>query len=239
MSMFLQQLRVEQRVFWRNLSSVLFTFLIPIGLLIAVEVSGDSHDALAFMVALAVISTGFQGLSIQLAMHREQGVLKRMMATPLPMTTLVAAKAASVFVVVLLQTAINLVLSIGVFGSPAPQHWLALPVIVIAGTITFVALGFALAALIPNGDAAPAIANAAYLGLLALTGVLANVDAVPDALARIGEYLPLYELIDGVNRAWFGDGGSFARALVVLAAWSVAGVLATSRWFRWEPAGER
>lgn len=239
MSVFAMQLRVEQRIFWRNPSGVFFTFVLPIVLLFVFALSG-SVENVPFIAGLAIISTGFQGLAIQLAMHRDQGVLKLLMASPLRATTLVAAKAASTLVTVLIELAVVFAVAVTVFDAPLPKAPVALLVTIVLGVAMFVSMGFALASLIPTSESAPAVANAAYLGMLLVSGVIAAVDGLPDTIHTLGDLLPLGPLVTGIDDAWLGpyDGMPWQGWLTML-AWTAIAVAWTTRRFRWEPADER
>lgn len=231
---------VEQRIFWRNRSGMFFTFVLPLVMLVVLALGDDPIDNVPIIAALGVLSTGFQGLAIQLAMHRDQGVLKRVMATPLEPWMLVLGKVLSTMTVILLEIAIIVTVGVTVFGAPFPHHPVALLGFVLLGTGTFVSLGFAVASLIPTSESAPAITNAAYLGLILVTALLGQADGLPDSVQRIGAGLPLLPLFETVRDSWLGGLGSDALLdAAVLAAWGIVGVAWTVRRFRWEPAGER
>lgn len=240
LAMLRMQVGVEQRIFWRNRSSVFFTFVLPIALLFALGLSDDPVDVVPLIAALGVLSTGFQGLAIQVAMHRDQGVLKRLMATPLPASALVLGKVVSTMLVLVIELGIVVLVGVTVFGAPVPEHPLALVGVLLLGTVCFVAMGFALASLVPNGDAAPAVTNAAYLGLLLATALLAKLDGMPGWLHDAGGLLPLQSLVEPVQHAWMGpwDGVPWA-SLASLAVWGLIATAWVARRFRWEPAGER
>jgi ABC-2 type transport system permease protein len=240
-SMLRTQVGVEQRIFWRNRSGMFFTFILPIALLFTLSLSDDPLEIVPFIAALGILSTGFQGLGIQLAMHRDQGVLKRLMATPLPPAVLIAGKAISVSIVILLEVTIIVAAGVVVFDAPMPEPVVTLFVFVLLGALAFVAMGYALASIIPTSESAPAITNAAYLGLLLVTVLLAQVDALPDAIqgAALG-LLPLSALMEAINRAWLGPwNGSEWWAALTLVVWGGLAALWSVRRFRWEPANER
>lgn len=234
------QVGVEQRIFWRNRSGMFFTFILPLALLLVLAISDDPVDNVPLIATMGILSTGFQWLSIQLAMHRDQGVLKRIMATPLPPSVLIAGKVASTAIVVTIETSLVLLAGIFAFGAPTPGEPVALAVFVLLGTATFVSLGFAVASLIPTSESAPAITNAAYLGLILLTALLHEIDGIPDPVAFIGNALPLTHLFVPIQHAWIGPWESTDWwSALVLAAWCALGAAWTARRFRWEPAGER
>lgn len=234
------QFGIEQRLFWRNRSGVFFTFILPLAMLVALALSNDPVDHVPLIATLGILSTGFQWMSMQLSMHRDQGVLKRMMATPLPPGTFVLAKVLSTLVVVLVETSIVVAAGVWLFGAPVPVAPFALLGFVVLGTGCFVALGFLVANLTPTSESAPAITNAAYLGLILLSVVLDQADGIAEPLRAAGHLLPLQPLFQGVQHAWIDGlvGGDLRRA-IVLAAWAVLAGAWTARRFRWEPSGER
>jgi ABC-2 type transport system permease protein len=239
-AMLRMQVSVEQRIFWRNRSGMFFTFILPLALLLVLALSDDPVNAVPGIVALGVLSTGFQGLAIQLAMHRDQGVLKRIMATPLPAGTLILGKVLSTMLVIALETAIVVTAGVLVFGAPFPHDLATLALFVLLGTGAFVSLGFACASIIPTSESAPAITNAAYLGLILVTALFNQVDGIPGWISWISDVLPLQHLFVPIQHAWIGGWESKDWwSAAVLLAWGVAGALWTARRFRWEPAGER
>ena len=91
----LDRLRWEQRLFWRNREAAVFVFIFPpllYLLLVAVysnEIDGlQAADVLlAGLIGYGCANTAFAGLAITQVIRRENGHLKRLRATPLPMTT--------------------------------------------------------------------------------------------------------------------------------------------------------
>lgn len=231
------QVQVEQRIFWRNVSATFFTFVLPIVLLFVLALSDDPAENVAMIIALGILSTGFQGLAIQLSMHRDQGVLKGLMATPLSAGMLVAGKVVSMLIVVTLESLIVLAFGILVLDADAPHDPLVLAAFVLLGTATFVAMGFAVASIIPSSDSAPAIVNAAYLGLILASVLTASLDQLPDIVQRAGELLPLVHLFEPIRNAWLsGATSADVTSALVLAAWGVGATIWTIRRFRWEPS---
>ena len=110
--LFGHQLRSEQLVFWRSREAALFIFLFPLLLfvLLGSVYSGKiygvpaSQALLAGLIGYGCANTAFAGLAIQLVIRRENAILKRLRATPLPAATYVAALLVSTLVVFALQT---------------------------------------------------------------------------------------------------------------------------------------
>ena len=120
--MIISQAGLELRILLRNGEQLLLTLIIPVLLLVGFSsealINVGRGSRIGFIapgvLALAVLSTSFTGLAIHTGYERRYGVLKRIGATPLSRTGLIAAKAASVLVVeagqVVLIVAISLLL---------------------------------------------------------------------------------------------------------------------------------
>jgi len=135
-----------------------------------------------------------------------------------------------------LQLAIVICAGHLVFGVSWPGDWLALAVFTLAGVVCFASLGVALSHAIPNSESAPAYVNAVFLPMLMIAGVFYDEQDAPTVLRDIAEVLPLKHLVDGLSGAILhGEGvADHAVALLVLALWTVAGVVLAIRGFSWE-----
>jgi len=234
-----QQFRFERKLFWRNPSAAFFNFLLPLLLLVltASAFSAD-HEELEILIpgiaGMGVLATTFTSLAFNITVLRDDGVLKRWRGTPMPagsyMAGLLASAALNAFAQVLLVVAIGNV----AYGVDWPQEPLLLVLFTALGVVCFAALGIAFSHAIPNEDAAPAYTNAVFLPTIFISGVFYSSDDLPEALKAIAEALPLKHLIDGLSEAIVGGGGDAGTAALVVAAWTVAGLVLAVRYFRWE-----
>jgi ABC-2 type transport system permease protein len=116
-----------------------------------------------------------------------------------------------------------------------PTGAVSLPLALLAvalGTAAFAGLGLAMAGRL-RAEATLAVANAAFVGLLLLGGVVVPLDQLPSPLAAIGSVLPAAPLAE-LLRVAAGAGGDGVRAAALLGAWAAAGVVLAIREFRWE-----
>jgi ABC-2 type transport system permease protein len=234
-----QQFRFERKLFWRNPSAAFFNFLLPLLLLVltASAFSAD-HEELEILIpgiaGMGVLATTFTSLAFNITVLRDDGVLKRWRGTPMPagsyMAGLLASAALNAFAQVLLVVAIGNV----AYGVDWPQDPMLLMLFTALGVVCFAALGIAFSHAIPNEDAAPAYTNAVFLPTIFISGVFYSSDDLPEALKAIAEALPLKHLIDGLSEAIVGGGGDAGTAALVVAAWTVAGLVLAVRYFRWE-----
>ena len=236
-----RQFRLERRMFWRNPSAAFFNFALPL-LFLALFGAIFSNDQKALDVivpgiaGLAVMSTTFSALAMNLTFLREQGVLKRMRGTPLPSGAYLAGIAANAVTNALIQITIVVVAGRAVFGIGWPRDWGALVLFVAAGVVCLAALGVAWSHVIPNFDAAPAYVNIVFLPVIFISGVFYDVDNAPQFLRDLAEALPLVHVIEGVSGAMV-DGTGVAdhlSDLAVIGVWTVVGTILAVRGFSWE-----
>jgi len=236
-----RQYRLERRMFWRNPSAAFFNFLLPlVFLMLFGAIFADQQENLEVIVpgiaGMAVMSTTFSALAMNLVFLREQGILKRMRGTPLPTRAYLGGLAGNAITNAALQIAIVTVAGKLVFDVDWPRDLVALAVFVIVGVGCFAALGVALAHAIPNFDSAPAYVNAVFLPVIIISGVFYDDENAPALLRDLAEVLPLKHLIDGLSGAMVtGEGlGDHGVALIVLAAWGLVGTILAVRGFSWD-----
>jgi ABC-2 type transport system permease protein len=237
----LAQARLELRLLLRSGESLVVTLGIPLGLLVffsVVDVLPTADEpAVAFLVpgvlAISVAATGLVAIAIQTAFERKYGVLKRLGGTPLSRAQFLVAKGLAVVVVVAVQVVLAVGLALGLLGWEPAGGLVLGPALVLLGAFTFAALGLLLAGTL-RAEATLALSNAAFLGLLLVSGVAFDGDALPGALTVVGQLLPLGALAAALRAAFAGEGLAVVSTSIV-ALWGVASVAIGARTFRWEP----
>jgi len=137
---------------------------------------------------------------------------------------------------------VALVSAIGglVYGVTIPTHTLPAMLVTLAvGAFSFSCLGFALAALIPTADAAPAVVtNATVLPLYFLSGVFIPENEISSGVLTFADVFPVRHFFQAMFTAWNPNttGAGFELGdLAIVAAWGVLGLVVALRYFRWEP----
>ncbi len=250
MSLVLHQFRFDQKVFWRNPASVFFTVMLPlIFLFIFATIFGNDEIEergvktttyyVPAIVSLAVISATTQSLAINLTEDRERGLLKRARGTPLPSSVFVAGRVGNSLVISILMVILVAILGRLVYGVSLPDQTIpAILVTVAVGAFAFSCLGFALTAVIPSEDAAPAVTNAIMLPLYFVSGVFIPDSEIPSGVLQVADLFPVRHFFEAFFEAWdpntTGAGFEFGN-LAIVAAWGAVGLLLALRFFRWEP----
>ena len=248
--------RNDLRSFWRNRSGAFFTILLPVMFLVffgainrdataQLSQNGPEVGYTTFfapgMLGMAIMAGTFVSLVIGLTIMRDNGQLKRLRGTPLPPWAFFGGQIVSRLVLVAVEAV--LVLSLGrllfhVSLPPSATAWASFALVVLLGTATFTAVGVAYTRLVVNADSAPALANAAYLPLLFLSGAWFPIAGLPHWLASLANTFPLAPMLDGMRQTLvLGHGpGAIWPDLRNLLVWLAVGLLISLRTFRWERA---
>jgi ABC-2 type transport system permease protein len=248
LGLLVHQIRYEQLSFWRNPQSAVFTFIFPV---VFVTIIGalfggvtkspyfGGRSALGYYVptiaALSVLGSCYGQLAVALAARRQNGMLKRARATPLPAW----AYFAGLLVHCVLVSVVDIALIVGVgrlYGLPLPGQWPAIALTLVLGAASFCALGVAVASVIANAEAAPAVAQLVLFPLLFLSGTYMPITS--EALNRITSWLPVRPFNQALLASFGSHGGPGWQNVGVLLAWGALGSLVAIRRFRWNPRPE-
>jgi ABC-2 type transport system permease protein len=105
--------------------------------------------------------------------------------------------------------------------------------LLVLGTAAFAALGLLMAGVL-RAEATLAAANAVYLALLMLGGIVFPLSQLPGAVSAVARLLPAAALAEGLRSVLSAGTALPGRDLVVLAIWAVVAGALAARSFRWE-----
>ncbi|HYX58347.1 MAG TPA: ABC transporter permease [Streptosporangiaceae bacterium] len=245
------QLRYQLTLLMRTPRTLMAGLILP-GALLALQLGRVQHigqgaaaDVLAARVAglvvLGAMSVAYLTHASSLIVAREDGILRRWRATPLPTWGYFAGRIAAA---VLIADAAALILVL-VGAAMAGLHLTGAAIVSLlvastAGSLALAAAGTAITRLIPSAQGANQLLALTYIPLIIFSGGFGGLSGLPHWLNTLMSYLPAQPMIGAVTRALeTGTGQSgFAlpgRDLVVLAAWAVGCLLLSVRFFPWDP----
>lgn len=247
MRLFWHELKGELLLYTRSRELAFFTFLLPMIFFVllgstygsdTVDGTKGSHFLLAGMIGYGAISIAFAGLAIVVVIRRENGILKRLRATPLPAHTYVTALLCAFLAAFAVEVVCLIVLGRVLFGIPVPDRLGSLVLALLLGAVAFCGLGIGITALIKSAEGASAVVNAIYLPAAFLAGAFFSPHHFPQVLRAIADVLPLtYFLRLTRNVMLHGDAiWSQGTNVAVVAAWGALGVIVALKAFRWEPS---
>jgi ABC-2 type transport system permease protein len=251
LALLLRQIRAQNKLFLRNPFSAFFSMAFPLMfLLLFGSLNGSNRIPelgniryIQFlapgMLAFAVISTCYTGLATGVAIDRDDGLLKRVRGTPLPPWIYIAARIGSAVWFSIVSAVVMLAAAVVLFHFQVIARMLpAAAVSLLLGAACFCALGIAVAALIPNGEAAPVVANFTFFPVAFVSGVFFPTEGAPAWVQAVGAIFPVKHFAKALETAFnpFVTGSGFRWGdLAVLVLWGAAAVVVALRYFRWEP----
>jgi ABC-2 type transport system permease protein len=247
--------RLEITAFFRDRESVIFTFSLPVILLVVFgEVFHGTigSTGVAFrqyftagIIASGIMSATFVNVGASVAADRADGTLTRLAGTPMPPAAYFAGKAISALAVAAAEAAVLLVVGTAALGlrlPGTPGRWLTLGWVFVLGTAACAMLGLALSGLPRSPRGASAVFNLPYLVLSFISGVYVVFRDLPPVLQQVAALFPLKWLCQGLRSVFLPAAAAVAeparswelgRVALVLGAWFVAGLVLCMTTFRW------
>ena len=246
--------RIELKQFFRERDAVIFIFAFPVIMLgiFGSVFDGDVEGGVSFtqyfvpgILAAGIMLSSFQALAIGIAIERDDGTLKRLRGTPMPPAAYFFGKIGMVLVSSVLQIALLLAMAtllLGVDLPSAPSRWATFGWVFVLGTAGGTVLGIAFSSVPRSGRSASAVVTPIVIVLQFISGVFFVYNELPGWMRAIAELFPLKWLAQGMRSVFLPDSyqsvepdGSWQLGLgaAVLAAWTVLGLVACVRTFRW------
>jgi ABC-2 type transport system permease protein len=247
---------VELKGFFREKDTVIFTFSLPIIMLLIlgsvftgeVEGLGVTVPQLftAGMIAGGVASTSFITLGAGVATDRENGTLKRLRGTPMHTASYFLGKVMLVLAVSLAEVVLLLTVGVVMFDLALPtavDAWVTFTWVFLIGVAACSLLGLAVASLARNARSASAMSNLGLLVLMFASGVyFIPLSSLPQPLIQFGSLFPMKWMAQGFRSVFLPDAMAFqevsgawehSRVALVLAAWCIGGLVLCLTTFRW------
>ncbi len=188
------------------------------------------------IIGMAIMQLGLFSVSFSFVTMKREGVLRRLLATPLSPVTLLGSQVFTRLLVVIVQTLILTGVAVFLFGAEFAGNFFAVLLAAGLGGAVFLALGFAVSGWARTEQQAAPLANIVSLPMMFLSGVFFSRDVLPDVLRVATDYLPLTFLVEAI-RGMTVQGDSIIAQwpnFLGMAVWFVIAFVIANRTFRWE-----
>lgn len=229
------------RLYLRDRQALFWGFAFPVFLLgllglafrgeggLAVELgtawTGSSYAdfLLPGILALVVMQSGLFAVAGNLVAMRQRGLLKRLLATPMPPAAFLAAQAVRLLATNLAQMGLLLGTAAALFGTRPRADPLTLLLLVALGGAVFLSAGFVAAGLVRSHEASVALVSGVSMPMMFLSGVFFPRELLPPLLRAPAQLLPLSPLADALRRALLEGAGpaQLGGEIALLAAWGL------------------
>jgi ABC-2 type transport system permease protein len=245
----------ELKMFYRRPEQVALTFSMPavicllLGSIFSSKLpnSDTSTGAIiaASMLAYGILSTSFINLGISIAADRDTGALRRLRGTPTTAMSYFVGKVMLVAIVSFAEAVILLLVGVLVFGLQLPAgayEWFTFAWVFALGIVSCSLLGIFVSNLASNAVSAAVITNGPAVGLQFVSGTYVPLMALPTWMLVVGSIFPVKWMAQGFRSVLlpsqmvvFEPAGSWEhwRTFLVLAGWSIGGLIGCLAVFRW------
>lgn len=176
-----------------------------------------------------LFGSAFTSLSGRVASDRLRGTLKRLRATPLPASAYIAGAALSTIVGAVIDILLCIVIGVS-FGSNLPHHPLQLVAVVALGSLTLIAVSFALSSALTNPASLEPLSGFIIFPLLLLSGSFVPIHN--SGLRAVSRVFPVNPINQALLAAFQG-GHIPTWVFLNLVSWTVIGLIVSTRYFRW------
>lgn len=185
-------------------------------------------------VGMGVMTYAVIGLASALSVYREQKIFKRILATPLRVSTYFTGLVLSYLLLSLIQAGVILAAGVFILGGRVHGNLLQLGLIVLLANTVFLCIGFIVGAYVRTVSAASGLGNAVTMPMMFLSGTFFPLEQLPRAVANVVSYLPLAAMLNilrgiALHSQSFWE---FPKELAILLAWVAVLSLLAVRVFR-------
>jgi hypothetical protein len=226
----------------RNRAFLVFGIIIPLIFLFLFSAVFASKGGpavayvLASVLAMSVMGS-FWGLSQQLVIFREQGILRRFRLAPLGPGTMLVSSIISNLILMIPGIAAEIAVAYWVLHMSTLGNLLSVFVLSGLGAVTFATLGLVVASVANSMMETQVINQLLWLSFLLLSGVAIPLPSLPVWLQKVALYLPATYLVTGLERALLRSAEltHLGAELASLAGSSLLAFFVCQQIFRWEP----
>ena len=186
------------------------------------------------LLGLGIMTNSIISIAVRISTYRNQAVLKRLLATPLPVWKFFAGEIIAHLLLAMVQALIILAVGVFVFGGDIHGNLGWVLIIVLLGTVVFLNIGFILSAWARSPAAASGMGNAVALPMMFLAGTFFSTASLPWLLPYAAQVLPLTPMLDALREVAINSAPLWETwpQLAALAAWAAATTAVAVRVFR-------
>jgi ABC-2 type transport system permease protein len=191
-------------------------------------------DALVPGLAAIIISTvALMSIPVATATAREQKILRRYKATPMPPLVYLVADITTNVLIALIGLIILVIAALLVFDLRFGGNWIYVFGGFLLSAFSFAAVGYIVAGLAPTARIAQVVGQVLFFPMMFLSGTAFPPEIMPEGVRAAAHWLPLTHVVILLQNLWFGQGWSI-QSVLILGLMLVLGLGISVYTFRWE-----
>ncbi|MBI2918183.1 MAG: ABC transporter permease [Chloroflexi bacterium] len=187
-------------------------------------------------VGMGVMNYAIISMASTLAVWREQKIFKRILATPLSVRSFFIAQVLAQLLLSVVQAVVIILAGVLLFRAHIYGNVAWVFPIVVLGNIIFLNLGFLVATVAKNLNAANGLANVVAMPMMFFSGVFFPTNTLPGVMAEAVRYLPLTPMLNVMRGVvtYAQVPWDWPVELAILVGWVVLTSVAVVRFFRFD-----
>lgn len=245
MKTLLKLTKMELKLQLREPIALFFTLVFPVMLMILFgSIFGNEAESVLGgygqvdlsvpgYIGMIIGTIGMLNIPVTLANYRDQGILRRLRATPLQSGSVLWAQVITQVVMAVAGIALLYVVGISFYDLRVPSGFLNIIPAIVLSALSFFSVGFVLAGVMPTARAAQALGMAILYPMLFLSGAAMPRYIMPEVVQKIALALPLTHVVILLEDLWLKSSLNVISFFVVLGM-LVVGIIISRYTFRWE-----
>lgn len=188
------------------------------------------------ILGLSLMNSGIIGIATAFVSFREKGILRRIKVTPFALWKFLLARIVAALAMSLITSGILIGMGWVLFGLTVRGNWLVILASLLIAAGAMLAIGYAIAAIARNTEAAASYANMITFPMMFLSGVFFSVGAMPGWMQPIINAMPLKYAVESLRQPMlYGRGvdAIWQEWAVLLGIFAIC-ILFAVRFFRWD-----
>lgn len=210
---------IDLKLYLRNIIATFFTLAFPVLMLLLFgAMFGNAPDPRTggpgamdvalpgYIVALVIGSAALMGLPVEIAARRQNGVLRRLRASPLSPASVLGSQLLVALAVSVLGTVLLVLAGRVAWNARLPRHPFAVVPAFLLCCASECALGLLIASVVRSVKAALAVCMAVFYPMMFLSGGTIPLQFLPEGLQRVAAFLPMTWAVTLMKGVWSGAG---------------------------------
>jgi len=234
--------KIRVRLAMRNRTFLFFSLIMPLGFLfffVTIFSKGEPAWTAYILGAILIMTVmgSFWGLSVQLVMFREAGILRRFRLAPLGAGPMLASSILANYILVIPSVVIEILVTKFVLHMQGWGNLWAIFLLVTIGSATFSSFGLIVASVTNTMQETQVINQVIWTAFLFLSGATVPLARFPHWIQGASLFMPATYLATGLENAAtnLATNGEIITDLIALTIGVLVAFEISRQLFRWEP----